>query len=196
MSLILLVSVRLFWFFNIRSSFRCSCGQPEGWTEGDAKPEMTVVSGWIKLQTQRMTTCRWGRSFGCLKLTFAGFPHSLFCASFLLPMRLLLLLCYYVFYVFESTQIGDEEMIREIHECGCWGRHEPRMLLVTLLLSTWLQTPMEKKAGMVDKQWKRGLRSGEKTSHHIRFTGDGIWIGSRPGWLNRRLALFRLLRFF
>lgn len=33
---------------------------------------------------------------GCLKLTFAGFPHFLFRAFFLLPMRLLLL-CFYVF---------------------------------------------------------------------------------------------------
>lgn len=48
-----------------------------------------------------------------------GFPQFLFCASFLLPVRLSLLLCFYVFHVFESTQTGDEGMVREIHDCGC-----------------------------------------------------------------------------
>lgn len=38
------------------------------------------------------------------------------------------------FMFFESTQTGEEGMIREIHECGCWERHELRMLLVTLFI--------------------------------------------------------------
>lgn len=46
---------------------------------------------------------------------------------------------------------------------------------------------------MVDKQSKRGPGSGGKTSHNIRFTGDGKWLGSRPGWLCVDSHCFRLL---